>query len=65
MAVAAVTEVKKPDLSKLAGESPKLEQQIRARKERELEEEWIRSLRDRARIKLNAKVVNPPEADAG
>ena len=65
VAVAAVTEVKKPDLSKLAGESPKLEQRIRARKERELEEEWIRSLRDRARIKLNAKVVNPPEADAG
>ncbi|MEN9723213.1 MAG: hypothetical protein RJB38_1199 [Pseudomonadota bacterium] len=61
--VAVVTESKKPDLSKFAGESPKLESQIRMRKERELEEEWLQELRVKARIKVNAELVNGPETE--
>jgi hypothetical protein len=58
-----VTDVKKPEISKLAGESAKLEQQLRARKERELEEEWIQELRGKAKIKVNSSVINGPETD--
>jgi hypothetical protein len=61
--IAVVTDVKKPEISKLAGESAKLEQQLRARKERELEEEWIQELRGKAKIKVNSSVINGPETD--
>jgi hypothetical protein len=61
--VAVVFEVKKPEMSKFAGESAKLEQQIRTRKERELEEQWIQGLKEKAKIKMNSDLVNGPAGD--
>lgn len=61
--VAVVTDSKKPDMTKLSAETAKLEQQLRTRKERELEEEWIQELRGKAKIKVNSSVVSAPETD--
>jgi hypothetical protein len=61
--VAVVAEVQKPDLSKLSAEKAKLEQQIRFRKERILEEEWVQQLRTKAKIEMNPDLVEQsPEA---
>jgi len=61
--VAVVTDSKRPDMTKLSAETAKLEQQLRTRKERELEEEWIQELRGKAKIKVNSSVVSGAEAD--
>ncbi len=61
--VAVVTDSKRPDMAKLSAETGKLEQQLRARKERELEEEWIQELRGKAKIKINSSVVSGAETD--
>jgi hypothetical protein len=57
VAVAVVSEVQKPDLSKLAAEKAKLEQQIRFRKERVLEEEWVQQLRAKGRVEMNPDLI--------
>jgi len=55
--VAWVTESKSADPSKLASEKAKLEQQLRLRKERVLEDEWIQSLKAKAKIVMNPGVT--------
>jgi peptidyl-prolyl cis-trans isomerase D len=57
VAVAVVAEVQRPDLSKLTAEKAKLEQQIRMRKERVLEEEWVGQLRSKAKIEMNPDLI--------
>ncbi|MBU6374666.1 MAG: SurA N-terminal domain-containing protein [Bdellovibrionales bacterium] len=65
--VAVVVESKTADLTKLAAESKKLEEQIRTRKERELQENWLEELKSRAKIDMESKIVNGPggESDVG
>mgnify|MGYP003337035089 CR=1 FL=1 len=61
--VAVVTDSKNPDMGKLSSEAAKLEQQLRTRKVRELEEEWIQELRGKASIHMNPAIVNGPEPE--
>lgn len=63
--VAVVTDSRRPDLKKLAGESAKIEQKVRFRKERELEEQWLRELREKARVRMDEDFVNEGASDVG
>jgi hypothetical protein len=60
VAVAVVAESQRPDLSKLvakqANEKSKLEDQIRIKKQRLLEEDWLQALRDRAKIEMDPQL---------
>jgi len=57
VAVAVVSESKKPEMNKFEGEKSKLEQQLRFKKERTLEQEWIQQLRSKAKIEMNPALV--------
>jgi hypothetical protein len=55
--VAVVTEAEKPDLAKLETERPALFQQIAMKKSRELYQEWMKKLTQKAKIDPNPAVV--------
>lgn len=57
VAVAVVAESKKPEMNKFEGEKSKLEQQLRFKKERTLEQEWIQQLRSKAKIEMNPALI--------
>lgn len=57
VAVAVVSDSQKADMSKFASEKAKLEQQIRFKKERVLQDEWIQQLRSKAKINMNPEVA--------
>jgi parvulin-like peptidyl-prolyl isomerase len=55
--VAVVTDVKKPDLSKLDSQRGELLKQIASRKQRELYDAWLKKLTDKASIDPNPSVL--------
>jgi hypothetical protein len=55
--VALVTDSQAPDLSKFEEEKPALREQLRRRKEGELFQAWLKTLRDKAKIDANTAVV--------
>ena len=55
--VAVVQEAQKPDLAKLATEKEQLVRQLNYRKERALNEAWMKKVRDQAKIDRNPSVV--------
>lgn len=57
VAVAVVSDSQKADMSKFAAEKAKLEQQIRFKKERVLQDEWIQQLRTKAKVEMNPDVA--------
>lgn len=57
VAVAVVFDTQKADMSKFTAEKAKLEQQIRFKKERVLQDEWIQQLRSKAKIEMNSEVA--------
>lgn len=57
VAVAVVSESQKPEMTKFESEKSKVEQQLRFKKERTLEQEWIQQLRSKAKIEMNPALV--------
>ena len=56
--VAVISETQKPDISKLDSERETLVNQMLQRKQRGLEEEWMKKLNAKAKIDMNKAVVN-------
>jgi parvulin-like peptidyl-prolyl isomerase len=61
-AIALVTEVEKPDLSKLESQRPLLMRTITSRKEKDLFDAWMKKMVDKSKIVANPSVIN---GDAG
>jgi len=62
--VAVVSEAEKADLSKLQGERDKLMTQVALRKQRDLEDSWMKKIREKAKIETNPDVVGTRGGDA-
>ncbi len=56
--VAVVQEAQKPDFAKLATEKDQLVRQLNYRKERALNEAWMKKVRDQAKIDRNPSVID-------